>query len=100
MTGASCAARIEKRLNRLEGVHASVNYATEHATVTFDPTLADTGQMVEAIQSIGYGAELPRPAVADGSAAFDPEAGAASAAERHLRDLRQRLVVAVVLGVP
>ena len=37
MTCASCAARIEKRLNQLEGVHASVNYASEHAAVAFDP---------------------------------------------------------------
>ncbi|MEQ9337652.1 MAG: heavy metal-associated domain-containing protein, partial [Miltoncostaeaceae bacterium] len=37
MTCSSCASRVEKRLNRMEGVHASVNYATERATVEFDP---------------------------------------------------------------
>ncbi len=42
MTCAACAYRIEKKLNRLDGVTATVNYATERAAITFDPTLIDT----------------------------------------------------------
>ncbi len=42
MTCAACAARIEKKLNRLDGVHATVNYATERASITFDPEVVTT----------------------------------------------------------
>ena len=58
MTCASCAARIEKKLNRLEGVNATVNYATEKATVQFGG--ATTPQtLIETIERTGYGASLP-----------------------------------------
>ena len=60
MTCASCAARIEKRLNKLDGVEASVNYATEEASVTFDRTRVDVEALVAAVEAIGYGAALPR----------------------------------------
>ena len=59
MTCASCAARVEKRLNRLEGVAASVNYATETATVDFDPSRVAPEGLVEAVEAAGYGARLP-----------------------------------------
>ena len=68
MTCASCAARIEKRLNRLDGVHAQVNYATERAAVEFDPETVTPDDLVAAIESIGYQAHLPSP---DGAAAND-----------------------------
>ena len=56
MTCASCVRRIEKRLARLEGVaEANVNLATEKATVIFDPSLVDPGQMKAAVESAGYG---------------------------------------------
>jgi P-type Cu+ transporter len=85
MTCASCAARIEKRLNRLEGVHANVNYATEEASVSFDRSAVDVAALVEAVESVGYRAEFPTDeAVEDDS----------------LRKLRPRLVVAVALTTP
>ena len=89
MTCASCASRIEKKLNRLDGVHATVNYATEKATVEFDADAVSADQLVEAVESIGYGALLP-------SAAHEPH----DADEARLTGLRRRLVVAAVLGVP
>ena len=89
MTCASCASRIEKKLNRLDGVHATVNYATEKATVEFDTDAVSADQLVEAVESIGYGALLP-------SAAHQPH----DADEARLTGLRRRLVVAAVLGVP
>ena len=58
MTCAACANRIEKKLNRLDGVTASVNYATEKATVQFDTGHVSPDQLVEAVESIGYGAIL------------------------------------------
>jgi len=50
MTCASCANRIEKRLNELDGVEASVNYATEAASVEYDPAAVDPDQLVEAVE--------------------------------------------------
>src|SRR5579875_1530 len=53
MTCASCAARIEKKLNKLDGVTASVNYATERATVDY-PSTVDVSDLVAAVQAAGY----------------------------------------------
>jgi copper chaperone CopZ len=58
MTCASCAARIEKKLNRLEGVSATVNYATEKASVQFGGTTTPQ-TLIETIERTGYGASLP-----------------------------------------
>jgi Cu+-exporting ATPase len=59
MTCASCANRIERRLNKLDGVTATVNYATEKATVTYDPAEVAPERLVSAVESAGYGASLP-----------------------------------------
>ena len=95
MTCASCAARIEKRLNRLTGAEASVNYATEIAHVRFDPATVSAADLVAAVESVGYGAVLP-------TVVAEPVAGARveSAAERHVAELRQRLVVSAILAAP
>ncbi len=90
MTCAACANRIEKKLNRLDGVTATVNYATEKANVHFDPAHVSPDRLVEVVESIGYGATLPS-AVHDDSP--DPN-------EARLADLRRRLVVALALGIP
>ena len=87
MTCATCAVRVEKKLNKLKGVSAAVNYATERASVTFDDGVSPE-QLVAAVESAGYRAALPTGApVAD--AAADP-AGA----------LRFRLLVSAVLTLP
>ena len=59
MTCASCANRIERKLNKLEGVTASVNYALERASVEFDPELVVPEQLVEQVEAAGYHAVLP-----------------------------------------
>ncbi len=59
MTCASCANRVERSLNTLDGVTASVNYATEKATVEFDPDAVAPDALVEAVAAAGYAAELP-----------------------------------------
>ena len=90
MTCASCAARIEKRLNRLEGVEATVNYATERASVTLaDETPTTPEDLVEAVAAAGYEAVLPQAPAGDAPLARDPVA-----------DLRRRLVFAAVASVP
>ena len=59
MTCSSCAARIEKRLNRIDGVTATVNYATEQANVTHGPTVS-TEDLIAQVEAAGYTARLPR----------------------------------------
>ncbi len=58
MTCASCAARIEKKLNKLDGVQASVNYATERALVSFDAAVP-IADLITAVENAGYGAAVP-----------------------------------------
>ena len=59
MTCASCANRIERKLNKLEGVEASVNYATEKAAVSYDANAVEPEQLVAAVEAAGYKAALP-----------------------------------------
>jgi len=65
MTCAACAARIEKTLNRVPGVHANVNFATEIAAVGFDPAEVSVDQLIAAVARAGYGATLRQDVEAD-----------------------------------
>ena len=86
MTCASCAARIERKLNKLDGVDATVNYATEQAAVAFDPGAVSVDDLIATVESAGYHAALPQQAAAAG-----PDA---------VRAVRTRLAVAVLLTAP
>ncbi|MEV6210466.1 heavy metal translocating P-type ATPase [Kitasatospora sp. NPDC051914] len=92
MTCASCAARIEKKLNRMEGVTATVNYATEKARVTVEGAV-EVADLIATVEATGYTAVLPRPAVTE-AAGTEPDA------PDELAPLRQRLITALVLAVP
>ncbi len=99
MTCASCANRIEKKLNKLDGITASVNYATEKANVS-GPASMDPQALITEVEKTGYTAALPttpqgRAADADGAQA---PGGAGEDAE--LRSLRQRLIGAAILAAP
>lgn len=114
MTCSSCAARIEKRLNRLDGVEANVNYATERASVRCDPEV-DPSELVRAVESTGYHA---RPAAPVGGHGTGGEAGADAheagpeghdghdghdhgpSDEAGIRALRDRVLVCLALTVP
>jgi Cu+-exporting ATPase len=95
MTCASCAARIEKKLNRLEGVTATVNFATETATVNYDPAAVTTDDLVATVVATGYTARLPEAPRAE-TGHGDQPAGPHDETD----SLRQRLVVSAVLTVP
>ncbi|WP_200302097.1 heavy metal translocating P-type ATPase [Streptomyces adelaidensis] len=101
MTCASCAARVEKKLNRMAGVTATVNYATEKAKISYadDVSVPD---LIATVEATGYTAREPAPPVrADsegGGGGVDGNAG--DEADDALRPLRQRLITAVVLAVP
>ena len=96
MTCASCANRIEKKLNKLEGVAATVNYATEKAKVTV-PAGYDPGLLVAEVEKTGYTAALPKP---KGTTANTSETEAGEEEDTELTSLRHRLVGAIVLTVP
>jgi Cu+-exporting ATPase len=85
MTCASCAARVEKRLNKLDGVDASVNFATEVASVQYDPQRVMIDELLGAVESAGYSAALPK----DRPSGQDP-----------VRPLLVRLVSAAALTLP
>ncbi|GAA0371308.1 heavy metal translocating P-type ATPase [Actinoallomurus spadix] len=92
MTCASCANRVEKRLNKLDGVTATVNYATEKASVSFGPGV-NTDDLIAQVEKAGYTASLPAPP--------EPaEEEAAAAEDAPVRALRDRLIVSAVLAVP
>ncbi len=97
MTCASCAARIEKRLNKLEGVEATVNFATEQATAHCDPSVT-VDQLVGAVESVGYYARQAAPVY--GSREGHDEAGGHHHHDEPLAVLTRRLVVAVALTLP
>ena len=83
MTCASCATRVEKKLSRLGGVEgSSVNYATEEATVVYDPQQVEVDDLLEAVSAAGYSAHVHGEAVREGT------------------PILHRLIVALVLTVP
>ncbi|WP_091032033.1 heavy metal translocating P-type ATPase [Microbacterium oxydans] len=96
MTCASCAMRIEKKLNKLEGVVATVNYATEKAKVTV-PDGYDPALLIAEVEKTGYSAALPAP---KGKRADAGATGDAEGEDPELRSLRNRLIGSVVLTVP
>ncbi|MEV6694438.1 heavy metal translocating P-type ATPase [Micromonospora sp. NPDC051196] len=90
MTCAACAARIEKKLNRLDGVQASVNYATEKASISYDaPVTPD--DLIATVEKTGYRASVPAPPTPAESTGEPVD---------ELRSLRTRLWVSVALTVP
>jgi Cu+-exporting ATPase len=91
MTCASCANRIERKLNKLEGVDASVNYATEKAAVAYDPASVEPEQLLGAVEAAGYQALLPAGEVGQADAETEIDETA---------PLRQRLLVSALLTAP
>ena len=92
MTCASCAARVEKKLNKLEGVSATVNYATEMAQVSFPDSLTPE-DLVAVVEKTGYSATLPAPEPGESgeTGADGHESGSA---------LRRRLLISLILAIP
>ncbi|MEJ5928580.1 heavy metal translocating P-type ATPase [Corynebacterium sp. H128] len=86
MTCTSCSSRVERKLNKVEGVAATVNFATETASVTFDPALTNPAELIRVVQNTGYDATLAQEEV--------PDAGA-----EHTR-LQDRLIISALLATP
>ncbi|CAL9467309.1 Copper-exporting P-type ATPase [Nocardiopsis dassonvillei] len=92
MTCAACANRVEKRLNRIDGVTATVNFATEKAKVSFDGSPVAVEDLIAQVEKAGYTATVPRPPRAAPQPEAEPEDPA--------RPLRDRAVISLVLSVP
>ena len=90
MTCAACAARVQAKLNKLDGVTASVNLSTERAWVSAPPDVS-ARDLIDVVEATGYTAELARSA--------EPDAGE-TADEAAVRRLRRRLILALVFFVP
>lgn len=100
MTCAACANRIERKLNKMDGISATVNYATEKAHIQSadgsSAALPDAQEFIDLVDSMGYGAQVDRPA----SAAEDAETEDDGAPDQELHTLRQRVVISAWLAVP
>ncbi|MGA5583569.1 heavy metal translocating P-type ATPase [Streptomyces thermodiastaticus] len=101
MTCASCAARVEKKLNRMDGVTATVNFATEKAKVSYPPGV-EVADLIDTVVRTGYTAEEPPPPEPEPQPEQTPAGAltAPSAAEAEQAAARQRLVVSAVLAAP
>ncbi|MET9908451.1 heavy metal translocating P-type ATPase [Streptomyces sp. NPDC006476] len=95
MTCASCAARIEKKLNRMDGVTATVNFATEKAKVSY-PEGVEVADLIATVEKTGYTAEEPPPPATEKPGVTEAEARP----DGELLSLRQRLYVSVALAAP
>jgi P-type Cu+ transporter len=111
MTCASCATRVEKKLNRLDGVRATVNFATETAHVSY-PAGFDPAELLATVERTGYSVTPPtKPSAAVAAPTSDEPAGheppddlgetdPADPAAQHTADLRQRLLISGLLAAP
>src|SRR5215217_2368549 len=99
MTCASCAARIEKKLNRIPGVSATVNFATESAHVVL-PAGTPVEAAIATVEATGYTAHLPAPSPAATDASDGEGSTGDAAQDAEVRSLRQRLMISAVLTAP
>ncbi|MFV0135905.1 heavy metal translocating P-type ATPase [Streptomyces sp. HMX87] len=103
MTCASCAARVEKKLNRMDGVTATVNYATEKARISHPATI-EVADLIATVVRTGYTAEEPPPPAepqrADDPARAGTERDGTPATDSELSALGRRLVVSAALAAP
>ncbi|GAB2516139.1 Copper-exporting P-type ATPase A [Corynebacterium atrinae] len=104
MTCTSCSARVERKLNKLDGVEATVNFATESAAITYDPAKADPDKLIDVVRGAGYDAfELTPPeaeptgAPTGASISISPQE---AARQSEAADLKRRLIGSAVLTVP
>lgn len=109
MTCTSCSSRVQRKLNKIEGVEATVNYSTETASITYDPGVMDSKQLIDVVKGAGYDAftltttdDAVSSASADtpGAGQQNPQSQIDAARERDTADLKQRVIVSALLTVP
>lgn len=102
MTCTSCSGRVQRKLNKLDGVEASVNFATETAQVSFDPAGVTSTQLIDVIRGAGYDAFILADE-AQGGVDNAPETAVdatEAARDHHAEELKNRLVYSAVLAIP
>ena len=108
MTCTSCSSRVERKLNKLDGVDASVNFSTETATVKYEAGTTDTDQLIEVVRGAGYDAFALRSDADSGGdesgdsigGAVGPQDQIGAAREREAANLKQRVIGSAILTVP
>ena len=102
MTCTSCSSRVERKLNKLDGAEATVNFATESASVSYDPDKLSPADLIQTVENTGYGAfEMGNSDTSDSTADAAGETSAVDAArEREADELKRRLIISAILAVP
>ena len=104
MTCTSCSARVERKLNKLDGVEATVNYATESAQVSYDPSKVSPEQLIKTVEDSGYGAFTMASAAAeaeeDNAPADSGQSRIDAARDHEAADLKHRVIISALLSVP
>lgn len=102
MTCTSCSSRVERKLNKLDGAEATVNFATESASVSYDPEKLSPADLIQTVENTGYGAfQMGNSDTSDSTADAEGETSAVDAArEREADELKRRLIISAILAVP
>ncbi|GGG81014.1 heavy metal translocating P-type ATPase [Corynebacterium pelargi] len=101
MTCTSCSGRVERKLNKVDGVDASVNFATESAHVRFDPSLVNVDSLVDVIRGAGYDAFTIGTDTDAEAADGGGDASATDAArDEHAAELKKRLIISAIMALP
>ncbi|MDO5670750.1 MAG: heavy metal translocating P-type ATPase [Corynebacterium sp.] len=105
MTCTACSGRVERKLNKVEGVDATVNFATESASISYDPDLVDATDLIEVVRGAGYdafelAADTPATVTEGEDGASISESPHEVARRREAADLKHRLIVSALLTVP
>lgn len=114
MTCTSCSNRVERKLNKLDGVDATVNFATESASVNYDPATVDTDTLIRTVQGAGYdaftmvdetqdAASGPQDGPAQDAASGSPSTGQSqidAARDDDAADLKKRTIISAIIAVP
>jgi hypothetical protein len=98
MTCTSCSGRVERKLNKVDGIEATVNFATETANVSFDPALVDSTRIIQVIRDTGYDAFELQPTNDDTTASAPNSTEAAR--DEHAEQLRTRVLISGALALP
>lgn len=99
MTCTSCSGRVERKLNKVPGVTATVNFATEIASVQYDPATVQVSQLIDVVRGAGYDAfELATEP--EETTTEDTQNATTAARDAHAEDLKKRLIISAVLSVP
>ncbi|WP_145942112.1 heavy metal translocating P-type ATPase [Corynebacterium glyciniphilum] len=111
MTCTSCSNRVERKLNKLDGVEATVNFATESASVRYDPAKADTGALIDTVRGAGYDAFAMADDTGDASTDSTGDTGSSggqdsgqsrvdAARDSEAADLKKRTIISALITVP